>query len=429
LLCTAGTVRWYGGRLTALDGTSATRPVEVTGGTVELYDVHVSASSGAGTVVDLQRSAGTLRVTGGKGSDTNGGYTTSGTVTYSGSLYAALQTQTHVSADITDASDIGNVTGGAGKVAIYDADRGLGAAWLTLYTDIDDITGGIRLKPAPDDATHNVYLPTPDGVDYSVAYQEWVSAGFQPLDADLTVLAGQTVAGEVAANLVYAGPDGGGADNPSFRALVDADIPAAITRDAEIDTSAELRSLVTDKTGTGALMFTRTGVRRTIYVNAGAMIGRTTNGAATGTTETATNDVMFDTFDFDTSTEEGVGFWLTLPSAWDAGTVTAKFHWTASSSSGTVKWDIAGRCYVDDDAVDQAMGTEQTATADTLLATGDVHISATTPALTLGGTPTANRPCYFQITRDVGGDTLAADAKLMGVTIEFTESATEPSSQ
>lgn len=178
-----------------------------------------------------------------------------------------------------------------------------------------------------------------------------------------------------------------------------------------------------------ALGVLQSGIRRTLYVNAGAMIARTTNGAATGTVELGTNDIMQDSFDFDTTTEEGVGFWTTLPSAYNASTITLKFHWTAASSSGTVKWDVAGRCFADDDAMDQALGTEQTASADTLSATGDMHVTGTTPALTMAGAPAANRPCYFQITRDVAGDTLAADAKLLGVTIEYTELTTEPSAQ
>jgi hypothetical protein len=193
-------------------------------------------------------------------------------------------------------------------------------------------------------------------------------------------------------------------------------------------TSANLRTLLSDETGTGTAMFTRTGVRRTLYINAGAMIPRTTNGAATGTTQSTTNNIMMDTFDFDSTTEEGVGFWWTPPSTWDAGTITFKAHWTASAGTGTAKWDFAARGYADDDAIDQALGTEQGST-DTLLATGDMHISPTTSALTVGGTPAANRPVYIQVARDVATDTLNADAKLIGVTIEYTESATEPSAQ
>jgi hypothetical protein len=120
---------------------------------------------------------------------------------------------------------------------------------------------------------------------------------------------------------------------------------------------------------------------------------------------------------------------VTFPHEWGAGTLTAKFHWTAASGTGTVKWDIAARGYTDDDALDQALGTEQTASADTLITAADLHVSGTTPAITVGGSAVAGRPVYFQVTRDVSGDDLTADARLLGVTLQYTESTTEASAQ
>ena len=164
-----------------------------------------------------------------------------------------------------------------------------------------------------------------------------------------------------------------------------------------------------------------------MFVGAGAMIPRSTNGAASGTVELATNDIMLDVMDFDTSTEEGVGFWLGLPLEGNAGVIKVKCFWTAASGSGTVKWDIAARAYANDDAIDQALGTEQTASADTFIAANDMHITAATPDLTIGGTAVAGEPIYFQIARDVAGDTLGVDARLIGCMIQYTESTTEPS--
>jgi hypothetical protein len=170
---------------------------------------------------------------------------------------------------------------------------------------------------------------------------------------------------------------------------------------------------------------TRTGVYRTIWIGAGAMVPRTTNGAATGTAELATNDVMLDTMDFDTATEEGVGFWVNFGDQWNAGTVKVKFYWTAASGSGTAKWDIAGQSYADSDAIDQALGTEQGVT-DTLLTANDMHITSATSALTIADA-TAGEPVYLQITRDVATDTLVVDAQLIGCMIQYQESSTEQS--
>lgn len=191
--------------------------------------------------------------------------------------------------------------------------------------------------------------------------------------------------------------------------------------------SAGVRANLSDEVGTGPAMFTRTGVLREVYVNAGAMISRSTAGAATATVELATNDIMFDSFDFDSTASEGVGFWWTPPNAYNDGTVTIRFHWTAASGTGTVTWSCSARALPDDAAMDQALGTA-VAVTDTLIAVNDMHLTSATGAITIAGTPAGSNPVYFQITRDIA-DTLAADARLLGCTLEYTESATEPGPQ
>jgi len=171
----------------------------------------------------------------------------------------------------------------------------------------------------------------------------------------------------------------------------------------------------------------RTGVYREIWVGAGAMIPRTTNGAAAATVELATNDVMLDVLDFDTATEEGVGFEMAFPSVWDLDAVKAKFYWTAGSGSGGVAWGIRARANADDDAMDSAFGTEQVVT-DTFITANDCHISDASAAITIGNTPAAGDLIVWEITREVanGSDTLAVDARLIGVLIQYLESSTEP---
>ena len=62
---------------------------------------------------------------------------------------------------------------------------------------------------------------------------------------------------------------------------------------------------------------------------------------------------------------------------------------------------------------------------DTLIAANDCHIGPESSALTIAGTPAEGDLVYFQITRKVAdaGDTLAADAKLIGVRLYFTTNA------
>lgn len=158
----------------------------------------------------------------------------------------------------------------------------------------------------------------------------------------------------------------------------------------------------------------------TIFVGAAEMIPRTTSGAGVGSYETTTNKVNYDTLEFDTAADEFANFVRVLPASWNAGTVTAKFYWTAASGSGTVSFRLAGYSFGDNVALDTAFGTAQTAT-DTLLAAGNMHVSPATSAITIGGTPANGVPVIFQVSRDVT-DTLGVDALLIGVEITFTPS-------
>lgn len=161
-----------------------------------------------------------------------------------------------------------------------------------------------------------------------------------------------------------------------------------------------------------------------IFLSAAGMWPSTTSGCATNTkNEYGTNDVDMYSLDFDASTDEYAQATVWMPDDWNAGTVTAKFMWTAASSSGDVVWGLQGISYANDDAIDSAWGTAQTAT-DTLTATGDICITSATSAITLAGTPAAGEPVQLRVYRDAdaGGDTLAADAMLLGVKIYYTRS-------
>ena len=160
-----------------------------------------------------------------------------------------------------------------------------------------------------------------------------------------------------------------------------------------------------------------------VWIPAAQWIPRTTTGCGIDSRELSTNKINTDELLFDAGTDEFAQCMIVMPSNWNAGTITAKFHWTASTGSGDVVWGLSGRAYANDDALDQAQGTAQTVT-DTLTATNDLDISPATSAITLGGTAAAGNPVIFQVYRDAdaGGDTLAADARLLGVEISYTAS-------
>lgn len=163
----------------------------------------------------------------------------------------------------------------------------------------------------------------------------------------------------------------------------------------------------------------------TIWIPAGSMVPKSTNGAGTSTYDSGSNDVTIYTVDFDTTTQEYAHTLpIGMPKSWNESTVTAVFYWTntGGASTETVRWSIAGAAFSDDDTLNATFGTAVTQD-DTWLAQNDLHISSTTSAITIGGTPAENDMVIFEITRVVASDNMAGDARLLGVKILFTTNA------
>lgn len=158
-----------------------------------------------------------------------------------------------------------------------------------------------------------------------------------------------------------------------------------------------------------------------VWIPAAQWIPRTTNGCGIDSRELTTNKVNTDELLFDPAAIEYAQAMVVLPNNWNAGTVTARFFWTASTGSGSVVWALRARSYADDDALDQAMGTAQSVT-DTLLTTNDMHISAATSAITIGGTVANGNAIIFEAYRDAtnASDTLGSDARFLGLQISYT---------
>ncbi len=163
--------------------------------------------------------------------------------------------------------------------------------------------------------------------------------------------------------------------------------------------------------------------KQSVWVPAGAMTARTTNGAASGSAEKSTNKIMFITRDFDTSTQEFCQFFIRMPKSWNEGTVSFIPVWSHASTTTNfgVVWALQGVAISDDDAGDAAFGTEQTST-DTGGTTDDIYQGPESAAITIGGSPQAGDYVVFQVKRvpSDGSDTMAIDARLHGVLLLYT---------
>jgi hypothetical protein len=135
---------------------------------------------------------------------------------------------------------------------------------------------------------------------------------------------------------------------------------------------------------------------------------------------------MLNSYDFDSSADEFIQFDVRMPKSWDEGTLTAVFTWSHPSTATNfgVAWFIQAVALADNDAGDTAFGTA-VSSVDTGGTTDDIYVSPETSAMTVAGTPGAEEWVKFQVYRDVsdGGDTLAVDARLHGVTIYYTVDA------
>lgn len=163
-----------------------------------------------------------------------------------------------------------------------------------------------------------------------------------------------------------------------------------------------------------------------VYIDAAAMVPRTTDGATAGSAETTTNDHTYDYMAFDgATTNEGVSFKLAMPDSWDRSTIKAKFYWlpaSGASASDGVTIEISAVAVSDDDTIDVAYGTavhvDDTVTAGT---NGDLHVTAATAAVTVGGTPALGDLILFEIQRlqNDAADTMAEDLHLVGCEIQY----------
>ncbi|KKK63190.1 hypothetical protein LCGC14_2996760 [marine sediment metagenome] len=130
------------------------------------------------------------------------------------------------------------------------------------------------------------------------------------------------------------------------------------------------------------------------------------------------NTPSYETWAFDQTANESLFFGIRAPANWDLGNLTLEVIWTAASGSGTVAWRAKAGAFSDDDAIANDMAGA-TGITDTLLATGDVHISPTA-TFTPENTPAAGDYIIFSLDRNPPSDSLAADALLLAVRLQFT---------
>ena len=171
--------------------------------------------------------------------------------------------------------------------------------------------------------------------------------------------------------------------------------------------------------GTGDVVASAT-VYDYLYIDAAAMIPSTTNGAAAGSRELATNDVMIDYLAFDTATDEYAQYKWKPPEQIVSNAVI-RFKFDMATETGAATTLIFGTQFIimsDDESLDQAWSTAQVAGAVTMTTTNDIYMSDGACTATLTGV-TAGDTVFFRVFRDVSADTHAVDGQLLGVHMQI----------
>lgn len=175
---------------------------------------------------------------------------------------------------------------------------------------------------------------------------------------------------------------------------------------------------------TGVTGATGPKVTGQIFLSAAGMWPSLTGGCAANVlTDSGTSDVNYYGLDFDGTTSESAEGGLAMPSDWDGGTVTAVFYWhgIADTSTNAVVWGLSGVSFGDGDLINTAYGTVVKVTDANASTAAQVRVSAATSAITVAGAG-ASEYVQFKVARFPAdaGDTLATDARLLGVMITYT---------
>lgn len=259
-----------------------------------------------------------------------------------------------------------------------------------------------------------------------------ISATYQPRNSDLDAILGLTSAADKLPYFTGSHTAALADFTAAGRALVD-DADAAAQRTTlglVIGTDVEAHdadlTAIAALTGTGVPKRTGTSTWALIapefyILGAGAWQSLTNGSAPSAKWELSTNKQDFWSLDFDKDAIEYAQATIKMPADWDGSTLTAEVDWTAASGSGDVIFTIEAVAYADGDDLDRAWGTAVDLTADTLIGTNKFHRTATSGAITVGNSPAAGKLVQFRISRKAtaAGDTLSADARLLGTTIHY----------
>jgi len=128
------------------------------------------------------------------------------------------------------------------------------------------------------------------------------------------------------------------------------------------------------------------------------------------------NGVNFAWASFSHSAAARLQWIVPMPADWNGGTITAIIGWTCTGTAGgTVKWTLKGYLVGDDGTLNATLGTLGSLT-DTFITANDLHITAESSALTVGG---SGNLLLLELIRDYANDTDTDAALLVSLRLKY----------
>ena len=173
--------------------------------------------------------------------------------------------------------------------------------------------------------------------------------------------------------------------------------------------------------------FMQSGIvgKQSIWVPAAAITPTQTTGCADRTqAETTAGRPDLDVLDFDGASLEAAQCSVAFPKSWNLGTVTFQAFWTTTATdTDSVQWNLKGVAMGDNETIDVVYGTAIGVTDNAQSAAEELYVTAESGAVTIAGTPADDDLVYFRVHRDPDADTMAEDARLIGIKLFYTTDA------
>jgi len=132
------------------------------------------------------------------------------------------------------------------------------------------------------------------------------------------------------------------------------------------------------------------------------------------------------TLNFDPTTKESAQFSMMMPKSWNESGISFVPVWShpATTTNFGVVWEVQAVAVGNGDTILASYGTAQSS-SDTGGTTNTLYSGPESSAITVAGSPADEDVVFFKISRLVadGGDTMAVDARLHGVTVYINTDA------